>query len=1434
VKNGQLREAGVQEIQSRVARYINPAEIDAAYRKVKGTDRGNIIGFDRFYGEVLKGLGKPGVEYLNQDGEGAAQFEHLRLAFDNYTLKRLQDPQVRVNSKNSIRADGVTIVLGPAGSGKSALVDELIESPAFRRDIILDGPDHDSLQKYVETARKNGLNVRVIVALDRDLGGIKGALETAAREGKPTQSSYDLAKTYDVYRSVAENLNGFLKGADVWAFSIDTGSVFKSRDARGAIGRLAKKVVRVADVAAARASEGAAQGEGAAGGESVSAGDLPRSLGKENLEGLNIGVDDPVYAGVHDGRLIVSDPRLTPRVMEEAGFKPLGDGFSWWKAANGENKAVAAGGVGANTTEKAAKSTSTDNAIEAELQDAADAANEPELSKGGGDAGGAAKLVSLNSRLKALLSEAASKGDDAALKALQSLGELPVSEGGTPAYAEPEGGGGAKANAKVDTNLPLSQRKRPTGSTEARTQTAATIGETEAKNIAAAISKPSGSSGEPSAPLAKRARTRGNAKGEQGEQAAGDLANAEPASANGDSPIGGDGPSEETIREFSGALGVPPVKFKDIYKTIKDAIYNLRVYLATHPEKSAEELRQSVEALDRLGVSFNEFLDKCSITPKTFADKVMVWLFAHTHGVGSRDANGRPLVVPDFGEPTPPPAVRDLTKAEVALLNVASPSTILGGVFKEYNPSIDYTVQFLRKGAIVHNYVKYFSDVLSGVTNQSAMIKLIMAPEFFKYLKLDRRLGEIRYELSRYGEEYSQFKKARNALLKALDHNASVDDPRKLIPRDEINELYSQFNDAAEALGESKLKYIKALEEEAVQVNKQIKDVAAARRDKLIECAKRFSDARIYFLAEKGLAYLDDALKSSGDLILAFEDSRGKVVEVPVSRDEVRVAREIASAMLSMKAELDARGIPTINLETNKGYMHRNIRGLVGDFVYDYEVSRRNPGQIITEQDIKFHSREGNLVWNPSAYASLSAYAPTFADKIVKREWVSKWQRWVQDNYSTTPNTAAAVQGLINRYSGLTPEPSTPLGIAADYLIRAFYTKHIGMMLSVADKHLAKVLLTPSQSGVVATINAIPDQAMAAIGNLLEAVEGTKLGEYLNISKEQDSFANRARLKAQVANFVRGGKHLDVIVERQLGSEVNSLSSVSARVWRWLARNPTAMVEAFDRGVNFYATIAAAQQEVGSAGAANITTDDIRKAIYKAAANQLAACFMPYDRGAWSDKRLWRAVVQFDQTPTHLTEYFINNAKTLTLQAFNVARGRIEDAKEPGLSAVRYFITLGLLKYYIDDKLDTSFHEWLAEVPPYMKSAWNIVKYAMGYGPKPYQDNMFASYPNPMFQEALKDILSLGPVGALKTLTPDALAKLFKYRSGHVDPALYGPQGSTEQALRYFSSMPRHSIKERREAIRTMRDQLQRRHAGERYLEESGINHLVDTMPRAD
>lgn len=774
---------------------------------------------------------------------------------------------------------------------------------------------------------------------------------------------------------------------------------------------------------------------------------------------------------------------------------------------------------------------------------------------------------------------------------------------------------------------------------------------------------------------------------------------------------------------------------------------------ALDPEASEAELaKNAIDYQEKL----KKNLETRAFTPKDLEEQALAYYYSMTYG--AKDADGFPRPPAEILATEAPKPAKDLNWIGDLHTAMGSPSFVLerggyGEVFPEgKGPMTDYYLTMVQRFATANQMADHLRELVRGVKNNSITIQDRMAPIMREFARADLE-------------------------LKAAERNK--------------NEAAIEF------------------------AKEKIDKIVAKRADAIVDLAKRHREVRIFMAADQGIDQLGRRLDPNRKGV----DPAWTKIEPTLSKEEWAIAQRVSAAMNKARFELEKRDIPV----TDMPYMHRANYRLLNSatpgtkaWLEELDIRRRMTGpQYFERQDgsggvvvdihkIKFHSREkGGFAWFPSLYASFESYVPMYARNIANRQFIKKWNGWQKAYADEFPRVNHALSKFIE--GEVHPKMKGVAEQFMDAALRLFYVKHIAFSVSVAAKHAMKLALDPVYvGGLGANAKGVGHMAQAAYGRFIEA------------AGKGDLTPGKTAVMGDVLKAHLGARLLAQASDTGLDDPVAALGSKGKHVFQWLAHNPVNIVEAYDRGVTLFSTIAA------EAAKNNGDAPDI---VRRAAFNALAVNFMGFDRGTVF-RGVGRAMLPFMQAPTKLTEIPIELTTGAAREIAAAIKGEgsgkpLAERLRKSWKLTKYILIFGLL-FGTGKGLDADLKGWLFHPPTYITTAVKMIGASLGMNPSPIKDTLTETA-LPVVDEVMGDLNKLGPkAAAIKTVTPDQVQRLMETDEYRQRRRVFGDT-PTERSVRRNLGLPKVSEQERIDKMQTRKENLKRNRSSRKLMRRLGI-----------
>lgn len=330
-------------------------------------------------------------------------------------------------------------------------------------------------------------------------------------------------------------------------------------------------------------------------------------------------------------------------------------------------------------------------------------------------------------------------------------------------------------------------------------------------------------------------------------------------------------------------------------------------------------------------------------------------------------------------------------------------------------------------------------------------------------------------------------------------------------------------------------------------------------------------------------------------------------LEPMLNAKEKKLAGTVRGYFQRTRKELDALGIPVLPAE--QGYIPHLASELPGVREKFFAGGKRD----LMKKSLDFsHRNPGSVMWFPSLNEIMEYYTKAATKKIAFQPFVKKWadfrnqlpkqgrrgellSKWWDDWYTSN-------------YERIATDFETKLGRIGNAWVRLEYIRLIGGSLSVGLKHWFKMFGSAIVHGYGPTTQAFYPTTKAGFDLARKAFGKVKP---LGVEAEIASHYIRSRIALRAIFETPGIKRSSMILER-------------------LAGQPTMAVEAFDRGVNLFATMYAGSKS-------GVSYEKIHKGIldYIMKVNFVGG----FDQFTWMKTPFRRAIFMFQMTPAKLAQF---------------------------------------------------------------------------------------------------------------------------------------------------------------------------------------------------
>ena len=351
--------------------------------------------------------------------------------------------------------------------------------------------------------------------------------------------------------------------------------------------------------------------------------------------------------------------------------------------------------------------------------------------------------------------------------------------------------------------------------------------------------------------------------------------------------------------------------------------------------------------------------------------------------------------------------------------------------------------------------------------------------------------------------------------------------------------------------------------------------------------SRKYPEARIAYFAEGHPEWpwldplLDEREKKVGLLVRKFmQNTRQKLVDldIPVLPSETGYMTHLATEMPRVR---------------NKFFLSGRRQGM--------------------KQSLDFaHRSPGSVMWFPSLNEIMDYYMGAATKKIAFQPFHQRWaatkNSWLKAGQKGEILSDWWKSWYDQNYKRIGTDFEGKIGKLGNFWVRSEYIRLIGFSLSVGLKHLFKAFGTAIVHGPVSTGRAIVPTTKAAY----------------DLARKTFHNASPLGPEAQLAE-----RYIQSRISMQSIFETPGMKRASLTLEK-LAGNPTMAVEAFDRGVNLYATIFAGMQEGAS-------YETIHKGIldYIMKVNFVGG----FDQFGWMKTPGRRAFFMFQMTPAKIWQF---------------------------------------------------------------------------------------------------------------------------------------------------------------------------------------------------
>lgn len=585
--------------------------------------------------------------------------------------------------------------------------------------------------------------------------------------------------------------------------------------------------------------------------------------------------------------------------------------------------------------------------------------------------------------------------------------------------------------------------------------------------------------------------------------------------------------------------------------------------------------------------------------------------------------------------------------------------------------------------------------------------------------------------------------------------------------------------EAAEAAGSKEAKALfeqsqRGQEYKAIQ--EQLQQVYAAVTKNSAEMAKSNPDVRIFLHASEA---------PGSEAQMKLEGLMGPA--------EVAMSNKLREYFQERKLNMEDVGLTTMA----DPYVHwsgiRDMAPEAFDRLRDAMSKHRGrEGEVVPLQDVlNFLHRDGNVPFNPSATSSLASYIPSVNRRLALQPFLNRWNAAIDSNFNgKAPRAAKYINEMIQ--SGMEPGKHSE---ALSLIRNMTFLKTLWGNLGTAVKHGFKVPLTYADHGPMNFVRALSGAGDAvlpegftehpsvkkALKQVSKLTGGLEEGEREVALRLSQAMGATKEMNAAIADIPwLQDTHQNRTVLQKLNKYAREANNVGT--------TPVRLVEQMELGINVLASLMRAR-DAGIGG-----DNAIRGAIHSTLANNF--------RGLWDTSPFLRTTQgqvlgMFTGTPTKILGRYAEYA--LLPEAVDIY------GTKNGTKMVRSLLILGALKA-AGEELDSDLFGKAIHTP-FITHDEMTGATELSLGPLAAGAEDIKFTPQGMKKFALKQI-------------PYTFTKAARTYTGMM------PKTYNDSAFRYWTGVPKQSIKEAQQKGTAAKEEAKERKSIER-------NELIKALRKA-